>query len=509
MSIRVPKRNELAQIAESYGFELSEDEFEMAMTATTRMLASYDRIDQMNAPKLPVKYSRDSGAAPRPEENPYNAWAWRCSIKGASTGKLSGKRIALKDNICLAGMPMRNGSAVLEGYVPDEDATVVTRVLDAGGEITGKATCENFCFSGGGSHTSHTGPVRNPINPEFSTGGSSSGCAALLAIGEVDMAIGGDQGGSIRLPASWTGVVGLKPTFGLVPYTGIFPIESTLDHTGPMARSVSDCALLLEVIAGEDGLDPRQKNVKTAAYTQALSESIHGMRIAVVREGFEWEGASEQCVDMSVRAAASMLAELGAIVYEISVPLHRDGPHVWNGIAMEGTLAQMVRGNGAGWNYKGHYSVGLSDFYGPARMTRANAFPLSLKTAIMLGQYLADHCYGHYYSKSQNLSRALRAAYDEALKSADLLLMPTTPMRAVKIPPPENPLAFFGSALGNVFNTCPFDVTGHPAISVPCGKHDGLPIGLMLVGRHFEEATVIKAAHAFESAQNQYGQAKG
>ncbi len=174
--------------------------------------------------------------------------------------------MAIKDNVCVAGVPMMNGSATLEGYVPEVDATIVTRTLDAGATIVGKAVCEDLCFSGG-SHTAATGPVLNPRAPGRSAGGSSCGSAALLAAGEVDLAIGGDQGGSIRMPAGWCGVVGHKPTYGLVPYTGVFPIELTLDHTGPMAATVADVALYLEVLAGADGLDPRQPSVvPTEAY---------------------------------------------------------------------------------------------------------------------------------------------------------------------------------------------------------------------------------------------------
>src|SRR2546423_3278722 len=196
-----------------------------------------------------VKYPRTPGHRPGPEENRHNAWYRKTSVKGAPGGKLKGKRIALKDNICLAGVPMMNGASSLEGYVPDVGATIVTRMLDAGGTILGKVHCEYFCFSGG-SHTSAAGPVHNPRKMGYSAGGSSSGSAAVVAAGEVEMAIGGDQGGSIRIPAAYCGVYGLKPTHGLVPYTGVFPIENTLDHTGPMTATVADNALLLEVLAG-------------------------------------------------------------------------------------------------------------------------------------------------------------------------------------------------------------------------------------------------------------------
>src|SRR5205823_6769227 len=198
----------------------------------------------------------------------------------------------------VAGVPMMNGTAVLEGYVPDVDATIVTRILDAAGTIRGKAACESLCFSDG-SHTSDSGPVRNPYDPRRTTGGSSSGSAVLVAAGDVDLAIGGDQGGSIRIPSCWCGVYGLKPTYGLVPYTGVFPIELTLDHTGPIARSAADVALLLEVIAGPDGLDPRQPpGLRTEAYTKRLTGDARGLRIGIVNEGFGWPNSEPDVDDM-------------------------------------------------------------------------------------------------------------------------------------------------------------------------------------------------------------------
>jgi amidase len=202
---------------------------------------------------LPVtKYPRTPGHKPSPAEDPLNAWYQKTVIKGAPTGKLAGKTVALKDNVLLAGVPMMNGASFLEGYVPEVDATVVTRLLDAGAEIHGKAHCEYLCLSGS-SHTNNTGPCHNPWRRGHSAGGSSSGSAALVAAGEVDLAIGGDQGGSIRMPGAFCGIVGMKPTHGLVPYTGIMSMEVTIDHAGPMTRNVADNALMLEVIAGPDG----------------------------------------------------------------------------------------------------------------------------------------------------------------------------------------------------------------------------------------------------------------
>ncbi|HJU28837.1 MAG TPA: amidase family protein, partial [Candidatus Binataceae bacterium] len=271
MAVKAPSSEDLLQIGRTLGFNLSAQDAESFRRLLQPSFATLNRLDELPEPAPPVKYPRGGGWRPAPEENQLNAWYWRCEIQGAPEGPLKGKTFAIKDNICVAGIPMMNGTRLLEGFVPAIDATIVTRILDAGGKIAGKSVCESLCFSGG-SHTSDTGPVRNPHDPRRSTGGSSSGSGALVAAREVDMAIGGDQGGSIRIPSAWCGVYGIKPTYGLVPYTGAFPIEMTIDHLGPMARSAADCALLLEVIAGPDGLDPRQQTgVAAAPYAKSLT----------------------------------------------------------------------------------------------------------------------------------------------------------------------------------------------------------------------------------------------
>lgn len=364
--------------------ELSDEDLTVFQRIMAGSLQSYERVSHLVEPMPPAAYERSIGYRPGPEENPFNAWYWKTSVKGAESGKLKGKKIALKDNVSLAGIPMMNGSSVLEGFVPDIDATIVTRILDAGGEIVGKAVCEHLCFSGG-SHTSDTGPVRNPHDPLRSSGGSSSGSTALVASGEVDMAIGGDQGGSIRIPSSWCGVFGLKPSYGLVPYTGVFPIEQTLDHVGPIARSVQDTALLLEVIAGEDGLDPRQSGLQPKNYTQYLTGDIRDLRIGVVEEGFGWEGLSESDVDEAVREAARQFNKCGASVETVSIPMHRDGIHIWNVIATDGATQLMVRGNSQGTNWKGYYQTHLLDVYGRGLRTRANDLSDTVKLVILTG----------------------------------------------------------------------------------------------------------------------------
>jgi amidase len=496
--LRKPPIKELERIAQQYNLDLSADDLASFRNLMDGVLASYRRLDQFAEPTLPVKYPRDSGYRPAAAENKLNAWYWRCSIRGASSGPLAGKKIAIKDNVCVAGIPMMNGSNVLEGYVPEIDATVVTRILDAGGEIVGKAVCEHLCFSGG-SHTSDTGPVLNPHDPTRSAGGSSSGSAALVVARECDMAMGGDQGGSIRIPSAYSGATGHKPTWGLVPYTGVFPIELTLDHTGPIARSAADCAQLLEVIAGRDGLDPRQPHdLRTEPYTRSLTGDARGLRIGIVREGFGWPN-SEKDVDDMVRAAAQRLARAGATVSEVSIPLHRDGVHVWNAIAVEGATMLMVAGNSMGTNWKGHYTTSLLDFYGRSRRARANDLSETVKLVMLLGQYMQDNYHGRYYAKAQNLARMLRAAYDEPLAGVDLLVMPTLPLKATKIPAANAPREeYVARALEMIANTCPFDVTGHPACTVPCGMSSGLPVGMMFIGRHWEDGTVLRAADAYQ-----------
>jgi amidase len=395
---------------------------------------------------------------------------------------------------------MMNGASTLEGYVPDIDATVVTRILDAGGTIVGKAHCEYFCFSGG-SHTNAAGPVHNPRRMGFSAGGSSSGSAALVAAGEVDMALGGDQGGSIRIPSSFCGIYGMKPTHGLVPYTGIMPIELTLDHTGPMTATVADNALLLEVIAGPDGLDPRQYAPRPAPYTQALGQGVDGLKIGVVKEGFGHPN-SEPAVDAAVKGAAAQFEKLGAKVEEISVPMHAAGPAIWTPIALEGATELMMKGNGMGTNWRGLYVTSLLDAHAGWRH-RADELSDTLKISMLLGHYFTKHYRGHYYAKAQNLSRKLRAAYDAALGTHDLLLMPTLPVKATPLPPGDAPRALYiQRAFEMIANTAPFDATGHPAMSLPCGMADGLPVGLMLIGAQYDEATIYRAAHAFEQSHD-------
>ena len=357
--------------------------------------------------------------------------------------------------------------------MPEIDATVVTRILDAGGTIVGKAHCEYFCLSGG-SHTNATGPVHNPHKMGYSAGGSSSGSAVLVALGEADMAIGGDQGGSIRMPASFCGIYGMKPTHGLVPYTGIMPIEIYVDHTGPMTANVKDNALLLEVIAGPDGYDPRQYAPKVHPYTEALGGGVErpqdrrgegGLRPAQLRARRRRQGArrrpscSASSARRSRRSRSRGTSPAGAL---------------WLPIGVEGLTQTMMWGDGYGVSRPDLYVTSLMDFHRGWRNAR--------QRDVRDHQALHDARHLHPPASRQPLlrqgdehTRRLTAAYDAVLGEHDLLMMPTTPMKAQPMPKPDAPARRCRAGARDDHQHRALRHPHHPAMAVPCGMTDGLP----------------------------------
>jgi amidase len=488
-----PSIAELREAAHGLGMHPSEDYLLAVDEIVAPLAKAYAALDGI-ADELPtVKYPRGPAHHPEPQENRYGAWYVRTSIKGEPDGKLAGRRVALKDNICLAGVPMMIGADILEGYVPEVDATVVERVLDAGGEIAGKAVCEYYCVSGG-SHTSSTGPVQNPRKPGYSAGGSSSGSAALVAAGEVEMAIGGDQAGSIRIPASHCGIVGLKPTYGLVPYTGIAPLESRSTLRADDLGRRRECA-----VAGGHRRTGRI-DCASAASCSALHRRSCGrcqrLRIAVLRRASSRKFGN-RC-GRPCPGGGAAVCKLGATVEEVSVPMHTLGFPIWAAIRGDAACITLLEMNGAGLAHEGLY-IGSLMTAAMAWRKRADAFADTLKIASIFSKYTLTRYGGRYYAKAQNLRRRLRRAYDEALATHELLLMPTVPMKATPIPGKDaTPQEITRRSWEGTRNTCPFNVSGHPAISVPCGLEDGRPIGMMLVGRHHGEETIYRAAAAFE-----------
>ncbi|XP_028403581.1 uncharacterized protein LOC114526246 [Dendronephthya gigantea] len=499
-AVHPPSIRSLTEIIKDLKIDMSDEELQEHQDVIARFCeTTFQRIYDFPEPKLPVKYPRKTGNQPTVEENPFNAWYWKCDISGAPEGKLLGKTIAIKDNIPVAGIPMMNGSQLLEGYIPDIDATVVTRVLDEGGRILGKAVCENLCYSAG-SFTSANGLVRNPLDPSRMAGGSSSGCAVLIANKNVDMAIGGDQGGSIRIPAAACGIVGLKPTFGLVPYTGITSFEPTVDHTGPMAMTVKDTALLLEVIAGyDDGLDHRQpRDIKIPSYTKGLTGEIEGIRVGLVKEGFD---ISEKDVNDLVRKSAERLSEKGAVVEDVSIPWHLDGPDLLNGISLF-NVAALFEGECSAT--QGYHNTHLQLALTRGLKCHPNDNDPLVKNALVCYRYLRNNYYsGYYYSKCQNLRRDLREAYDDAFKKYDVLIMPTIPKKPSEFPSKNPSLSeYIEKALEVCNNACPFDASGHPSLSINAGFLQGLPVGMMITGKMFDEETVLNVAYAFEQLRD-------
>jgi amidase len=496
--IERPDVAEVKRAGSELGMSLSDADSASFLGLMEGLFQAYDVVEDMEALQAQSPYPREAGVRPAPEDNPFNAWVVKTRIEGAPQGPLRGKTVAIKDNVNVAGVTMENGSTILSGYVPEEDATIVRRLLDAGAVILGKSTCEYFCASGG-SHTSASGPVENPVVPGYNAGGSSSGSAALVAAGLVDLATGGDQGGSIRIPASYCGVVGLKPTHGLVPYTGIFPVELTVDHTGPITRTVSDCALMLEVIAGPDGLDPRQTGAPAERYSDALTQTAEGLRVGVLREGFGQQG-SEAEVDARIHEVADRLRDAGAEVEDVSMPLHAAGSAIWTPIFLEGATELMMHQNAYGTNMKSVFSESLR-IKQSGWKSKADEMSDTLKLGVLMGHYMSSRHGGRFYGKAQNLNRLLTAAHDDLLARFDVLLMPTTPMAATRLPGPDATREeIVARAFEMITNTAPSCATGHPGISVPAGKtRDGRPIGAMFIAAKHAEKTIFRAAAAVEA----------
>ena len=494
MKICIPNRDDVERTAAHEGLALTPADVDGALMLMPALFAGIEALLETSAPPAPI--GREVRARPLAEPDPWNAVVRRCHVSGSGRGLLAGKRLGLKDNVSVAGVPLTCGSRFFGDYVPDRDATIVTRMLEAGGEIVAILNMENLALTARGDHSAF-GPVLNPHDPARLPGGSSSGSAAALFYDDVDLTIGGDQGGSIRIPASWCGIVGLKPTYGLVPYTGIIGIEPTIDHVGPMARTVADAALLLEVIAGYDPADPRQRRLPPLPrYTEARATRLDGVRVGLMREGFGL-AISEPDVDEAVRAAGRELVALGATVREVSVPMHSLAGAMLLPIMIEGGAAWLAS-NHAGHFLDGYHDRALVRAVTASRRERRGELPANLRIMLIAARLLTEQHGGEVYARTQNRRPELRAAYDRVLSEVDVLMMPTTPMKAALVGPPLDGLGLIIGSSDVITNTAAFDVTGHPALSLPCGVSAGLPVGLMLVGRHFDESSLLRVASAYE-----------
>ncbi|MBI4729800.1 MAG: Asp-tRNA(Asn)/Glu-tRNA(Gln) amidotransferase subunit GatA [Acidobacteria bacterium] len=411
---------------------------------------------------------------------------------GERLGPLAGVPLALKDILCVDGVRTTAGSRILGEFVPPYDATVVSRLREAGTPIVGKANLDEFAM-GSSTENSAFGPSRNPWDTTRVPGGSSGGSAAAVAAAMAPLGIGTDTGGSIRQPAALCGVVGVKPTYGLVSRYGLIAFASSLDQVGPFARTVRDAALLLEAIAGHDPRDSTSIPDPVADLTATIEDGVSGMRIGVARELVGGEGF-QAGVTARVREAADRLAALGAEVDEVSVPTFGYALSAYYLIAPAECSSNLARYDGVRYGYR---AAGAADVVEMNSRTRAEGFGDEVKRRIMLGTYaLSAGYYDAYYGKAQQVRTLVIREFERAYERFDLLLSATSPTTAFKIGErADDPLAMY---LSDVC-TIPTNLAGAAAISVPCGlAEDGLPVGLQLMGPPLSEATLLRAARAFE-----------
>ena len=413
---------------------------------------------------------------------------------GESLGPLAGLPLAIKDNLCTKGVRTTCSSLMLEHFVPPYESTVTERLWKAGGVLVGKTNLDEFAM-GGSTETSAFGATRNPWNRDHVPGGSSGGSAAAVAAGSCLASLGSDTGGSIRQPASFCGVVGLKPTYGRVSRWGLVAFASSLDQVGPFANNVADAAEILQVIAGPDPRDSTCLNVAVPNYTATLTDSIQGMRVGVIRECFNADGLDPE-VKTSVQAAAAQLEALGAELVEVSCPRFTDGIATYYVIAPSEASANLARYDGVKYGFRAADAESLAAM---TARSRAEGFGAEVQRRILIGTYALSAGYvDAYYKKAQQVRTLIRRDFDAAFETVDVLLTPTAPSTAFRAGAhADDPLAMY---LGDLL-TIPVNLAGLPAISVPCGfSKAGLPIGVQLIGNVLDEARLLQVAYQYEQA---------
>jgi amidase len=499
----MPDAAQLVELAANLNLRLSPKEAELYLPVIFDAMRELDTFVQSRAEESapPLLFpERAPGYRPSLAEDRHQAWLWKCAIGGQDGGLLSGKTVSFKDHISVAGIPQVFTSQAMEGFIPDIDATVVSRVLAAGGKVVGKHMMNGFM----GDY----GKPLNPHNPDRTTGGSSSGSGAALAAGEVDISFGGDQGGSIRLPAAYCGVVGLKPTFALVSHFACgFAFEPSVDHVGPMARTVSDVAAALQAVAGYDDNDPRQRRFipESIDALSNLDGGVRGLRIGLLEEGFA--EPIEPDVAAGVMAAVATLEKLGAEVSRISVPQHAQIDSAYAALVFEGARAIYdvgFFGSGA----KAYYPASIITAID--RMWRAHGDMLPPRTKLnhLVAELSRRNYHGGAYAKAHNVRPSYVAAFDRALAQVDVLALPTVRTIAPPVEDvPADPAAAIEANLRRnwmltpiTYNTKPTNYTGHPALAVPCGKVDGMPISLQLVGNFLADPLLLRVAYAYQQA---------
>jgi len=411
--------------------------------------------------------------------------------RGDPLPPLAGVPVAIKDVMVTKGLRSTAGSKILENFVPPYDCTAVERLETAGAIVLGKTNCDEFAM-GSSNENSAYGPVCNPHDHSRVPGGSSGGSAAAVAAGTTVAALGSDTGGSIRQPAAFCGVVGLMPTYGRVSRYGLIAFASSLDHIGPLTKTVKDAAIVLRYIAGRDRQDSTSADVPVPDYEQEIEQPVEGLRLGVPKEYFG-EGLDAE-VRSVVEAAIQQLAEDGCQIVPVSLPHTPYAIPAYYVIATAEASSNLARYDGVRYGYRSPRAKTLSEMY---RKSRDEGFGAEVKRRIMLGTYaLSSGYYDAYYLKAQKARTLLARDFEQAFHKVDAIVTPTTPTAAFKLgEKADDPLAMY---LADIY-TVVADLVGIPGISVPCGQtKPGLPIGLQILGKHFDEGTILRLAHAVE-----------
>lgn len=417
---------------------------------------------------------------------------------GTLTGPLAGVPVAVKDNMCTKGMLTTCSSKILENFVPTFTADAVIRLEEAGAVILGKTNMDEFAM-GSTTETSAYGVTRNPWNEGHVPGGSSGGSAAAVAAGECFFALGSDTGGSIRQPASFCGVVGMKPTYGTVSRYGLIAYGSSLDQIGPLCKDVTDCAAILEIIAGHDPKDSTSMKRDDTDFTSALQEDVAGMKIGIPRDYFG-EGLDPE-VKSSVLAAAELLKSKGAVVEEFDLSLVDYAIPAYYTIAAAEASSNLERFDGIKYGYRAEDCEELHKMY---KKTRSQGFGAEVKRRIMLGSFvLSSGYYDAYYLKALRVKALIKKAFDDAFSRYDVILGPAAPTTAPELGKSlQDPIQMY---LGDIY-TISVNLAGLPGITVPCGMDsEGLPIGVQLIGDCFQEKKLLRMAYTYEKARGPFG----
>lgn len=484
------RQEDIQESADRLGIVVDSGEAAQLPQWVERMLRFVTSLESLPTESDTVTSSRNFRWATR-EEDPLNAFITFCSVSGSGEGPLRGLRVAVKDCIAVAGVPLTDGGGREPYPVPDRDAIVVERLLQAGADIVGKTNMEDMAVGTGIG--SHFGPTRNPLNPEHQTGGSSSGSAAAVGAGLADVGLGTDQAGSVRIPAAWCGLVGMKPTHGLVPTRGISRMDPTLDHVGPITHDVATNERVFACLVGRppgllDGTDERW--------------AVQGMRIGLVSQSVQSSPLADD-LRRAFEDAVATMRRLGASVEDADVPLWTSALPIFSGVVAHGVFGIWMSG-GCGFGTAEVLDDRVVERAPIRSNLRSTAVPPRVLTRLLLATHVHRHMGGVPIARALNLRIALTEQINTCFEQFDLLVTPT--VCKVADPLPEGTPSRESLVLGDgreLLNTVPLDLSGHPALTVPCGEADnGLPVGLQLIGRRDGEETLYAVASLFEAERS-------